>query len=113
MEIARVTYREDTFHCGVRDGHVFRIDGDVFGDHEQSDAPLPVGACGLLPPVIPANFYAAGLNYSRHKQNYKDNINESLDVGSLRPDIGYKSNNALVASGRDIVIPRDSSRRVQ
>jgi len=60
----------------------------------------------LPPPVIPGNFYAAGLNYRAHIEwansrggNYK--IPEQADIG-------YRANNALIGSGHDIVIPADS-----
>jgi len=60
----------------------------------------------LAPPVIPGNFYAAGLNYRAHIEwansrggNYK--LPEQADIG-------YRSNNALIGSGHDIVIPADS-----
>jgi 2-keto-4-pentenoate hydratase/2-oxohepta-3-ene-1,7-dioic acid hydratase in catechol pathway len=58
------------------------------------------------PPVIPGNFYAAGLNYRAHIEwansrggNYKF---------PEHADIGYRSANALIGSGHDIVIPADA-----
>jgi 2-keto-4-pentenoate hydratase/2-oxohepta-3-ene-1,7-dioic acid hydratase in catechol pathway len=63
------------------------------------------------PPVIPGNFYAAGLNYRAHIEwanarggNYK--VPEQADIG-------YRSNNALIGSGHDIVIPADSKGPVE
>jgi 2-keto-4-pentenoate hydratase/2-oxohepta-3-ene-1,7-dioic acid hydratase in catechol pathway len=65
----------------------------------------------LPPPVIPGNFYAAGLNYRAHIEwansrggNYKM---------PEQADIGYRSNNALIGSGHDIVIPADSTGPVE
>src|SRR5262249_36319388 len=62
-------------------------------------------------PVIPGNFYAAGLNYRAHIEWANRAHGTSYKVPE-RADIGYRSNNALVGSGEDIVIPRDSSGQV-
>ena len=58
-------------------------------------------------PVIPGNFYAAGLNFRAHIEwansrggNYK--VPEQADIGD-------RANNALIGSGDDIVIPADCS----
>ncbi|MGE0802206.1 MAG: fumarylacetoacetate hydrolase family protein [Lautropia sp.] len=57
----------------------------------------------LLPPVIPPTFYAAGLNYMTHIRR--------IPGRSPPPnaDIGYRANNALIASGEDIVVPGESA----
>ena len=60
----------------------------------------------LPPPVIPRNFYAAGLNYRAHiewanSRGAKHKIPEQADIG-------YRSAAALIGSGEDIVIPADS-----
>lgn len=61
----------------------------------------------MKPPVIPGNFYAAGLNYRAHIEwaNRAHGGNYKIPE---RADIGYRSNNALIGSGENIVIPRDS-----
>jgi len=72
---------------------------------------FPVGQARWLPPVMPPNFYAAGLNFRAHIEwantrggNYK--VPEQADIG-------YRSNNALIGSGHDIVIPGDSTGPVE
>jgi 2-keto-4-pentenoate hydratase/2-oxohepta-3-ene-1,7-dioic acid hydratase in catechol pathway len=60
----------------------------------------------LPPPVIPGNFYAAGLNFRAHIE-WANSRGGSYKVPE-QADIGYRSNNALVGSGHDIVIPADS-----
>jgi 2-keto-4-pentenoate hydratase/2-oxohepta-3-ene-1,7-dioic acid hydratase in catechol pathway len=62
-------------------------------------------------PVVPGNFYAAGLNYRAHIEWANRAHGTSYKVPE-RADIGYRSNNALIGSGEDIVIPRDSSGQV-
>ena len=65
----------------------------------QASAKLP-------PPVIPRNFYAAGLNYVAHIE-WANTRGGSYKVPP-QPDIGYRSAAALIGSGHDIVIPADS-----
>lgn len=60
----------------------------------------------LPPPVIPRNFYAAGLNYLAHIE-WANGRGASHEVPQ-QPDIGYRAASALVGSGDDIVIPADS-----
>ena len=60
----------------------------------------------LAPPVIPGNFYAAGLNYRAHIE-WANSRGGNYKVPE-QADIGYRSNNALIGSGHDIVIPADS-----
>jgi 2-keto-4-pentenoate hydratase/2-oxohepta-3-ene-1,7-dioic acid hydratase in catechol pathway len=65
----------------------------------------------MKPPVIPGNFYAAGLNYRAHIEWANQAHGSSYKIPE-RADIGYRSNNALIGSGEDIVIPKDSSGQV-
>src|SRR5205823_7554830 len=52
------------------------------------------------------NFYAAGLNYRSHIE-WANSRGGNYKVPE-QADIGYRSNNALIGSGEDIVIPDDS-----
>jgi 2-keto-4-pentenoate hydratase/2-oxohepta-3-ene-1,7-dioic acid hydratase in catechol pathway len=58
------------------------------------------------PPVIPRNFYAAGLNYRAHIE-WANSRGASHKLPE-QPDIGYRAASALIGSGHDIVIPADS-----
>jgi len=60
----------------------------------------------IPPPVVPRNFYAAGLNYLAHIE-WANSRGASHKVPP-QPDIGYRSAAALIGSGHDIVIPSDS-----
>ena len=64
-------------------------------------------AARLLPPVVPPNFYAAGINFPDHIEWANRYLGMSLKPPT-QADIGYRSANALVGSGADIVIPRDA-----
>ena len=65
----------------------------------------------MKPPVIPGNFYAAGLNYRAHIEWANKAHGTSYRIPE-QADVGYRSNNALIGSGENIVIPRDSSGQV-
>lgn len=54
------------------------------------------------------NFYAAGLNFRAHIEWANKHHGSSHKVPA-QADIGYRSNNALIGSGADIVIPKDST----
>ncbi len=69
---------------------------------------FPLAGAKLLPPVIPGNFYAAGLNFRAHVEWANAHSGSSYKVPS-QADIGYRSNNALIGSGAEIVIPADST----
>jgi 2-keto-4-pentenoate hydratase/2-oxohepta-3-ene-1,7-dioic acid hydratase in catechol pathway len=62
-------------------------------------------------PVIPGNFYAAGLNFRAHIE-WANSRGGNYKVPE-QADIGYRSNNALIGSGEDIVIPPDSTGPVE
>lgn len=62
-------------------------------------------------PVIPGNFYAAGLNFRAHIE-WANTRGGSYKVPE-QADIGYRSNNALIGTGEDIVIPADSTGPVE
>ena len=61
----------------------------------------------LLVPVTPGNFYAAGLNYRAHIEWAARRHGVSPKIPT-QADVGYRSPNALLATGESIVIPKDS-----
>ncbi len=65
-----------------------------------------------LPSGVGRNFYAAGLNYRAHIEWANQHHGTSFKVPG-QADIGYRSPNALIGSGEDIVIPRDSTGLVE
>ncbi len=58
------------------------------------------------------NFYAAGLNFRAHIEWANREHGGNYKVPT-QADIGYRSNNALICSGEDIVIPKDSTGSVE
>ena len=89
------------------EGHAVdvRLEGDEVVAHGGRRFPLALAK--LLPPVVPTNFYAAGLNFRAHIEWANAQPGHSAKVPT-QADIGYRSNNALIGSGAEIVIPADS-----
>ena len=51
-------------HYGVlEDGGIRQMRGTPFGPHEPDGKKHALGDVALLPPVMPPNFYAAGINF--------------------------------------------------
>jgi 2-keto-4-pentenoate hydratase/2-oxohepta-3-ene-1,7-dioic acid hydratase in catechol pathway len=91
----------------VEGGEVALVDAPPYEKHARSGKRVPLASAKLLAPVIPPNFYAAGINFRDHIEWANQHLGTSLKPPT-QADIGYRSANALTGSGTDIVIPRDS-----
>jgi 2-keto-4-pentenoate hydratase/2-oxohepta-3-ene-1,7-dioic acid hydratase in catechol pathway len=98
---------------GVIEGNtVVEVEGDPFDGYQRTTRRRPLASVKLLVPVEPRTFYCAGLNYAEHvidaarKRGQEPNLPKAADIG-------YRANNALIASGEAIVIPADATERVQ
>ncbi|HEV8094982.1 MAG TPA: fumarylacetoacetate hydrolase family protein [Burkholderiales bacterium] len=91
----------------VEGADVILISAAPFERHERTGRRLPLASVTLLPPVDPPNFYAAGINYRAHIEWANAHHGMTLKPPQ-QADIGYRSANALIGSGADIVIPADS-----
>jgi 2-keto-4-pentenoate hydratase/2-oxohepta-3-ene-1,7-dioic acid hydratase in catechol pathway len=83
------------------------VDGSPFDRYTPTGTRLSLRDARLLVPVVPANFYAVGLNYRAHIEWAAARHGIPAKVPT-QADVGYRSPNALVASGEPIVIPGDS-----
>jgi 2-keto-4-pentenoate hydratase/2-oxohepta-3-ene-1,7-dioic acid hydratase in catechol pathway len=91
----------------VEGGDVALVDAAPYGPHRKTGKKISLKGATLLPPVVPPNFYAAGINFPSHIEWANQYLGMSLKPPT-QADIGYRSNNALVGSGADIVVPRGS-----
>jgi 2-keto-4-pentenoate hydratase/2-oxohepta-3-ene-1,7-dioic acid hydratase in catechol pathway len=98
---------------GILDGDtVTEVEGDPFAGYEKTSRRRPFSSVKLLVPVVPRTFYCAGLNYAEHvieaarKRGQEPNLPKAADIG-------YRANNALVAHGESIVLPKDAGERCQ
>ncbi|HEV8142997.1 MAG TPA: fumarylacetoacetate hydrolase family protein [Methylomirabilota bacterium] len=98
---------------GVIEGDtVTAVTGSPFESHTRTANTVPLSRVKLLVPVIPPTFYAAGVNYREH-------VTEMAQRHGVKPefppqaDVGYRANNALIATEEPIVIPKDATDQVQ
>src|SRR5690606_39025201 len=98
---------------GVVEGEqVEEVDGSPFAGYREVGRNHALSAVKLLVPVIPSTFYCAGVTYRDHVIRMAAMRGEE-PVFPKQADIGYRTNNALIAHGEPIVIPRDASDEVQ
>jgi 2-keto-4-pentenoate hydratase/2-oxohepta-3-ene-1,7-dioic acid hydratase in catechol pathway len=94
------------------DDVITEVAGDPFAGYEETASRTALGEARLLVPVVPPTFYAAGVNYRKH-------VTEMAHRRGAEPefppaaDIGYRANNALIADGEPIVVPKDATELVQ
>ena len=112
MKLGRFAAGNRTFYGIVEGDDVIEIEGSAFDEHRRTDTRHKLGALKTLVPCSPANFYCAGLNYAAHIEwaNKRTGGNRKPPE---KADIGYRSPNALIATGETIVIPADSPGPVQ
>jgi 2-keto-4-pentenoate hydratase/2-oxohepta-3-ene-1,7-dioic acid hydratase in catechol pathway len=98
---------------GIVEGDaVAAVSGTPFGRHRRTGKRLALGGVKRLIPVMPRVFYAVGLNYEKHVREAAALLGRSVDLPK-QPDVGYRAQNALLADGEAIVIPADTSEKVQ
>src|SRR3954464_10133368 len=101
-------------YYGVVDGEiVIAVEGEPWGAHRRTEQKFPLAGVKLLVPVMPPTFYAIGSNYKNHviERSKVKGFKEPKFYD--RPRVGYRANSALVASGEDIVKPKDSGPRFE
>ena len=93
---------------GVVEGaDIALLDAPPYERIQRTGKKVALKRARFLPPVMPHNFYAAGVNFRAHVEWAAERLGQPVKVPT-QADIGYRSPNALVGSGADIVIPRDS-----
>ena len=112
MKFGRFEQQGRTFFGTVEGDQVTELDGSPFDNYRATSKRHALSALKLLLPCQPANFYCAGLNYAAHIEwaNKRKGTNTKPPE---KADVGYRSPNALIASGESIVIPADSQGPVQ
>jgi 2-keto-4-pentenoate hydratase/2-oxohepta-3-ene-1,7-dioic acid hydratase in catechol pathway len=91
----------------VKGDEVRLVEGSPFDSHTATGRRLRLADARWLVPVEPRNFYAAGLNYRAHVEWGAARRGQPPKFPA-QPDVGYRSPNALVPTGADIVIPTDA-----
>ena len=96
----------------IEDDRVLAVEGTPFGEHRKSGQEHALASVKLLLPVIPPTFYCVGINYADHIRRMAEKRG-TKPVFPQKPDIGYRTNNALIAHDEDIVKPADAGEQFQ
>src|SRR3954465_13592611 len=88
------------------------VKGDPGVGYERTQTRRKLDAVKFLVPVIPKTFYAGDINYAEHVTEMAKKPRQEPNVPD-NADIGYRANNALIAHGENIVIPKDAGDLVQ
>ena len=91
----------------VEGSRIELLDAPPYEKHSRTGKGVGLSEAKLLHPVVPPNFYAAGINFREHIEWANQRLGTNVKPPA-QADIGYRSNNALVGSGADVVIPKDS-----
>jgi 2-keto-4-pentenoate hydratase/2-oxohepta-3-ene-1,7-dioic acid hydratase in catechol pathway len=112
MKFGRFELQGKTFFGLVEGEQVTELDGSPFDTCKATAKKHALSTLKVLLPFEPQTFYCAGLNYAAHVEwgNRRKGTNTKLPE---KADIGYRANNALIATGEPIVIPADSPGPVQ
>jgi 2-keto-4-pentenoate hydratase/2-oxohepta-3-ene-1,7-dioic acid hydratase in catechol pathway len=98
---------------GVVEGDsIIAVRGSPLGTWERTSTRHKLADVKLLVPFEPVTFYACGLNYPEHVREVAAKTGQEPKFPP-NPDIGYRANNALIAQGEPIVIPKDATDKVQ
>lgn len=98
---------------GLVEGDLVRVlEGGLFDPPRPTGRTVPIAQAALLAPLVPATFYAAGVNYRRHLEAVAKKKGVPFRLPAMS-HIGYRANSALVGCGAPIVVPQDSCGRLQ
>ena len=112
MKYGRFKLNGQIFYGRVEGDSVVELEGSPFDSFRVTSKRHTLASLKTLLPCVPGNFYCAGLNYLAHIE--WASARKGLPVKAPQKcDVGYRSNNALIATGETIVIPADSPGPVQ
>lgn len=110
MRWIRFTAGGRTSYGIVEGEQVAEIRGGLFdGPPEGTGRIHALPAVKVEVPLLPRTFYAAGLNYTGHVMEAATKRGE-IPAIPMKPDMGYRATNALIAHDETVVIPRDATK---
>ena len=112
MKFGRFEQQGRVFFGSVEDDTAVELDGSPFETWRATGKRHALSALKVLLPCVPGNFYCAGLNYLAHIE-WGNKRKGTTRKTPEKADVGYRANNALIATGGTIVIPADSPGPVQ
>ena len=103
----------ETISHGIIEGDtVIAVEGSPFDSYTTTSNSQLLSSVNLLAPVIPATFYAAGINFKEHVTEMAHKRGEEPQFPAAA-DVGYRAVNAIIADGEDIIVPKDATELVQ
>ena len=112
MRWARIEVAGKVYFGIIEGDSVKIVDGDPFEGYRETDERHALADVKLLVPVVPKTFYAAGLNYVAHVEEQARLHGREINLPK-KADVGYRANNALIAHGETITLPRDVTEKVE
>lgn len=112
MRWARFEKHGQPCYAVIEGDTVIPVRGSPFDAWERTPERLKLADVKLLVPVVPPTFYAAGMNYAEHVREVAVKLGREPDLPP-NADAGYRTVNALIADGENIVIPADATDLVQ
>lgn len=95
---------------GIAEGdRLVEVAGDPFGGWEKTGQVHALAEVKIEVPVIPPTFYCVGLNYTAHIREAAAKFGTMPDLPT-QPDVGYRSNTALIAHEENVVIPAGATK---
>ncbi len=105
--------KDNAASYGIVEGdQVIAVDGMPWSEHKRAGKTFPLMGVKLLVPTVPSNFFCVGINYADHIRKMAAK-RKTEPVFPEKPDIGYRSNNALIAHDENIVKPADAGEQFQ
>jgi 2-keto-4-pentenoate hydratase/2-oxohepta-3-ene-1,7-dioic acid hydratase in catechol pathway len=112
MRWCRFRHDDKVSYGIVEGGDVVPVAGSPFTQYQRTAGRLPLDRVKLLVPCMPSTFYAAGANYLAHESGMAAMMGKAPSPPP-EPYVNYRTNNALIAHGEPIVLPRDASDQTQ
>jgi 2-keto-4-pentenoate hydratase/2-oxohepta-3-ene-1,7-dioic acid hydratase in catechol pathway len=96
----------------IEGDRVIAVEGSPFAEYKKTSQVYALSSVTLDIPTMPSNFFCVGVNYADHVRRMAAKRGKE-PAFPKQPDIGYRSNNALIAHDENIVKPRDAGPQFQ
>lgn len=95
---------------GILDGNKIAVlNGDLFGEHEESGEVVDLDAVKLLAPCLPSKIMCAGTNYMSHIIECREKMNQDVSVPE-HPLIFSKGPNTIADPEQGVIYPTGVNR---
>jgi 2-keto-4-pentenoate hydratase/2-oxohepta-3-ene-1,7-dioic acid hydratase in catechol pathway len=103
---------DKTFYGIVEGDRITEVEGSPFAEYQRTSRMHDLKAIRYEVPVIPPTFYCVGFNYTEHIMKVAARTGQPPNLPT-QPDVGQRTNNALIAHGESVIIPHDATDAVQ